>query len=168
MKGLSCSVQETAADMAKRGPFKRLFNIINAVKELEAEPKEEEEPQKKSPEGQMLILNFITLSQHYVRAILLLIVSCDHFSIGHYLLSFVGVFTALRTHFLKSFSPFSHTHETNQELIKCDIGEFYERHLSTFHFYLHQTVLRTTLHKGINMDFTYLDRHSYSINFKTI
>lgn len=53
--------------MAKRGPFKRLFNFINAVKELEIEPKEAEEPQKKSPEGKMLVLHLITWSEHYVR-----------------------------------------------------------------------------------------------------
>ncbi|PNF29756.1 hypothetical protein B7P43_G10848 [Cryptotermes secundus] len=42
--------EEPAAGAVKPGPFKRLCNIINAVKELEIEPKEEDEPQKKSPE----------------------------------------------------------------------------------------------------------------------
>jgi ryanodine receptor 2 len=46
--------------VVKPGPVKRLFNFINAVKELEIEHKEEEEPQKKSPEGKMLVLNLIT------------------------------------------------------------------------------------------------------------
>lgn len=50
-KEFSCSLQEPAAGTIKAGPFKRLCNIINAVKELEIEPKEEDEPQKKSPEG---------------------------------------------------------------------------------------------------------------------
>jgi hypothetical protein len=51
IKEFSCTLQEPAADIVKPGPFKRLCNIINAVKELEIEPKEEEEPPKKSPEG---------------------------------------------------------------------------------------------------------------------
>ena len=38
--------------------MKRLLNFINAVKELEIEPKQEEEPQKKSPEGEILFLNW--------------------------------------------------------------------------------------------------------------
>lgn len=46
--------------MAKSRPFKRLFNFINAVKELEIEPKEVEEPLKKSPEGKLLVLSLIT------------------------------------------------------------------------------------------------------------
>jgi hypothetical protein len=43
--------------VVKPGPLKRLLNIINAVKELEIEPKEQAEPQKKTPEGQMLALS---------------------------------------------------------------------------------------------------------------
>lgn len=37
-------------DLIKPGPFKKLYNLINAVKELEEEPKEEQEPEKKTPE----------------------------------------------------------------------------------------------------------------------
>jgi hypothetical protein len=40
----------------KPGPWRRLMNFINAVKELEIEPKQEEEPQKKSPEGESLLV----------------------------------------------------------------------------------------------------------------
>ena len=36
--------------MQKPGALKRLYNFINAVKELEEEPKEEPEPEKKTPE----------------------------------------------------------------------------------------------------------------------
>ncbi|XP_054285011.1 ryanodine receptor isoform X1 [Macrosteles quadrilineatus] len=43
--------EETSADdTAKPGPLTRLYNFINAVKELEQPPKEEEEPEKKTPE----------------------------------------------------------------------------------------------------------------------
>lgn len=59
--------QEPATDSVKPGPLKRLYNIINAVKELEIEPKQEEEPQKKSPEGEMFFLNCITLCQLCIR-----------------------------------------------------------------------------------------------------
>lgn len=37
-------------ETAKPGPIKRLFNLINAVKELEEEPKPEPEPVQKTPE----------------------------------------------------------------------------------------------------------------------
>lgn len=66
VKEFSCSLQEPATGVTKTGPFKRLCNIINAVKELEIEPKEEDEPQKKSPEGQILALNSVTCSHEYV------------------------------------------------------------------------------------------------------
>lgn len=66
VKEFLCSVQEPAAGVIKPGPFKRLCNIINAVKELEMEPKEEDEPQKKSPEGQILALNSVTCSHDCV------------------------------------------------------------------------------------------------------
>ena len=36
--------------MQKPGAMKKLYNFINAVKELEEEPKEEPEPAKKTPE----------------------------------------------------------------------------------------------------------------------
>lgn len=36
--------------MKKPGPFKKLYNFINAVKELEEEPKPEPEPERKTPE----------------------------------------------------------------------------------------------------------------------
>lgn len=36
--------------MVKPGPIKKLYNLINAVKELEEEPKPEPEPEKKTPE----------------------------------------------------------------------------------------------------------------------
>ncbi|XP_069698288.1 ryanodine receptor isoform X7 [Periplaneta americana] len=42
--------EEQTVDVVKPSPLKRLYNLINAVKELEAEPKEEEEPPKKTPE----------------------------------------------------------------------------------------------------------------------
>lgn len=56
-------LQEPATDSVKPGPLKRLFSFINAVKELEIEPRQEEEPQKKSPEGEILFLNCIRLCQ---------------------------------------------------------------------------------------------------------
>lgn len=37
-------------DSVKPGPLKRLYNLINAVKELEEEPKPEPEPEVKTPE----------------------------------------------------------------------------------------------------------------------
>lgn len=57
IKNFHYHLQEPATTTVKSGPLKRLFNFINAVKELEIEPKQEEEPQKKSPEGEMLFLN---------------------------------------------------------------------------------------------------------------
>ncbi|CAB3362502.1 Hypothetical predicted protein [Cloeon dipterum] len=42
--------EESDADKVKPGPVQRLYNLINAVKELEEEPKEEPEPVKKTPE----------------------------------------------------------------------------------------------------------------------
>ncbi|XP_067007679.2 ryanodine receptor [Anabrus simplex] len=42
--------EEGQMELAKPGPLKRLYNFINAVKEMEEEPKEEEEPEKKTPE----------------------------------------------------------------------------------------------------------------------
>jgi hypothetical protein len=44
-------LQEPETDKVKPGPIKRLYNLINAVKELEEEPKIPEEPVKKTPEG---------------------------------------------------------------------------------------------------------------------
>jgi hypothetical protein len=44
-------LQEPEADKVKPGPIKRLYNLINTVKELEEEPKIPEEPVKKTPEG---------------------------------------------------------------------------------------------------------------------
>ncbi|PSN30490.1 Ryanodine receptor [Blattella germanica] len=41
---------EVPEEPAKPGPIKRIYNFINAVKELEQEPKVEEEPEKKTPE----------------------------------------------------------------------------------------------------------------------
>ncbi|CAH0546152.1 unnamed protein product [Brassicogethes aeneus] len=41
---------ENPEEVAKPGPIKRLYNFINAVKELEEEPKEEPEPVKKTAE----------------------------------------------------------------------------------------------------------------------
>lgn len=43
--------EEKTDGVAKPNVFKRLTNFINAVKELEEEPKPPEEPEKKSPEG---------------------------------------------------------------------------------------------------------------------
>lgn len=42
--------EENSLDQVKPGPLKKLYNFINAVKELEEEPKEEPEPEKKTPE----------------------------------------------------------------------------------------------------------------------
>lgn len=42
-----------AEEVEKPGAMKRLFNFINAVKELEEEPKPEPEPVKKTPEGKL-------------------------------------------------------------------------------------------------------------------
>lgn len=42
--------EEQAEETVKPGPIKKLYNFINAVKELEEEPKEEPEPEKKTPE----------------------------------------------------------------------------------------------------------------------
>ncbi|KAK7790957.1 hypothetical protein R5R35_007854 [Gryllus longicercus] len=42
--------EENALEGAKPGPIKRLYNFINAVKELEEEPKPPEEPPRKTPE----------------------------------------------------------------------------------------------------------------------
>ncbi|KAJ8959408.1 hypothetical protein NQ318_022098 [Aromia moschata] len=42
--------EENPDDLIKPGPIKKLYNLINAVKELEEEAKEELEPQKKTPE----------------------------------------------------------------------------------------------------------------------
>jgi len=56
IKNFNYHLQELATDKIKPGPLKRLFNFINAVKELEIEAKQEEEPQKKSPEGEILFL----------------------------------------------------------------------------------------------------------------
>lgn len=43
---------------SKPGALKRLFNFINAVKEMEEAPKEEVEPEKKTPEGKHYNLKF--------------------------------------------------------------------------------------------------------------
>lgn len=48
---------ELPEEIQKPGAMKRLFNIINAVKELEEEPKPEPEPEKKTPEGTVLLNN---------------------------------------------------------------------------------------------------------------
>nr|CAI5848298.1 unnamed protein product [Callosobruchus analis] len=42
--------EENKEEQVKLGPIKKLYNLINAVKELEEEPKEEPEPEKKTPE----------------------------------------------------------------------------------------------------------------------
>lgn len=42
--------EENPDDQLKPGPLKKLYNLINAVKELEEEPKVEPEPEKKTPE----------------------------------------------------------------------------------------------------------------------
>jgi hypothetical protein len=34
--------------------FKKFYNFVNAVKELEEDPKVEPEPEKKTPEGEIL------------------------------------------------------------------------------------------------------------------
>lgn len=41
---------ENPDDLPKRGPLTKLYNFINAVKELEEEPKPEPEPERKTPE----------------------------------------------------------------------------------------------------------------------
>lgn len=47
------AADEPAEEVQKPGAMKRLFNFINAVKELEEEPKPEPEPAKKTPEGKL-------------------------------------------------------------------------------------------------------------------
>ncbi|KAL3284793.1 hypothetical protein HHI36_018934 [Cryptolaemus montrouzieri] len=42
--------EEVPEEVVKPGPIKKLYNLINAVKELEEEPKPEPEPEKKTPE----------------------------------------------------------------------------------------------------------------------
>ncbi|KAJ8982739.1 hypothetical protein NQ317_014037 [Molorchus minor] len=42
--------EENPEDIIKPGPFKKLYNLINAVKELEEEAKEEPQPEKITPE----------------------------------------------------------------------------------------------------------------------
>ena len=49
------AVEELAEEVQKPGAIKRLFNFINAVKELEEEPKPEPEPERKTPEGRNCI-----------------------------------------------------------------------------------------------------------------
>lgn len=43
-------IQQNPEDLQKTGPIKKLYNFINAVKELEEEPKPPEEPERKTPE----------------------------------------------------------------------------------------------------------------------
>ncbi|XP_063919785.1 ryanodine receptor isoform X1 [Zophobas morio] len=50
LQALQAPSEEENADLQKPGALKRLYNFINAVKELEEEPKEEPEPEKKTPE----------------------------------------------------------------------------------------------------------------------
>lgn len=45
------ALEASIEEVQKPGAIKRLFNFINAVKELEEEPKPEPEPEKKTPEG---------------------------------------------------------------------------------------------------------------------
>lgn len=49
------AANESPEEVQKPGAMKRLFNFINAVKELEEEPKLEPEPTKKTPEGELLL-----------------------------------------------------------------------------------------------------------------
>lgn len=64
MSYVSLHALQEAADAAnepdeeaqKPGAMKRLFNFINAVKELEEEAKPEPEPEKKTPEGELFDL----------------------------------------------------------------------------------------------------------------
>lgn len=49
------AANEETEEIQKPGAMKRLFNFINAVKELEEEPKPEAEPVKKTPEGKRYI-----------------------------------------------------------------------------------------------------------------
>jgi len=49
------AANEPAEEIQKPGAMKRLFNFINAVKELEEESKSEAEPEKKTPEGKIFI-----------------------------------------------------------------------------------------------------------------
>lgn len=44
-------LKEENPDALKNGPIKKLYNLINAVKELEEEKAPEPEPEKKTPEG---------------------------------------------------------------------------------------------------------------------
>lgn len=42
--------EDNPENLPKRGPLTKLYNFINAVKELEEEPKPEPEPERKTPE----------------------------------------------------------------------------------------------------------------------
>lgn len=50
LQALLAPEEEDNTEVVKLGPFKKLYNLINAVKELEEEKKEEPEPEKKTPE----------------------------------------------------------------------------------------------------------------------
>ncbi|XP_045464164.1 ryanodine receptor isoform X4 [Harmonia axyridis] len=43
-------MEEVPEEVTRPGPMEKLYNLINAVKELEEEPKQEPEPEKKTPE----------------------------------------------------------------------------------------------------------------------
>lgn len=55
------AVEEAEDAVQKPGAIKKLFNFINAVKELEEEPKPEPEPERKTPEGWNCITVSITV-----------------------------------------------------------------------------------------------------------
>lgn len=61
------AANEPAEEVQKPGAMKRLFNFINAVKELEEEPKVEPEPEKKTPEGKLFDLYLIILTNKYCK-----------------------------------------------------------------------------------------------------
>lgn len=48
----SFELQEAPAEEDKPGLYRRLMNFVNAVKEADEEPKEEEPPPAKLPEGE--------------------------------------------------------------------------------------------------------------------
>lgn len=61
------AANEAADESQKPGAMKRLFNFINAVKELEEESKVNGEPERKTPEGKSLV--YLSLSRPQLQSI---------------------------------------------------------------------------------------------------
>ena len=54
-----CFQEVPIEEETKPGTMKRLYNFINAVKEIENPPKEEPEPERKLPEGELAFQSII-------------------------------------------------------------------------------------------------------------